>query len=133
MVVDRTEDGTEGRRRDNTRAPSRGQPRGGGGELDRHVRYVLSRLPPPPGQLGRQACPPHPWLRPQARGGGGGDGEREESLSSRLEPRSLASPARRPEGARPAPLRPASEFRAQAELLGCRPGVGLNPLEEREG
>lgn len=101
--------------------------RGGGGERNRHVRYVLRRPPPPPGQLGSPACPTHPWLRPRARDGGGGDGEREESLSSRLEPRSLVSPAGRPEGARPAPLRLAGGFRAQAAFLGCRPGGGTQP------
>lgn len=58
----------EGRHTDDTGAPSRRHPCGGGGERDRHVRYVLRRPPPPPGLLGIQACaPPHLWLRPRAR------------------------------------------------------------------
>lgn len=120
----------EGRHTDDTGAPSRRHPCGGGGERDRHVRYVLRRPPPPPGLLGIQACaPPHLWLRPRARREGWERQRRRArgSPSSRLGPRSLASTARRPEGG-PAPLKPAGRFRAQAALLGCRPRVELSLL-----
>lgn len=118
----------EGRHTDDTGAPSRQHPCGGGGERDRHVRYVLRRPPPPPGLLGIQACPHSSVAQTPSQVGGVGatttESER-KSPSSRLELRSLASTARQPEGG-PAPLKPAGRFRAQAALLGCRPGVELS-------
>lgn len=65
---------------------------------------------------------------PSNEGESGGDGEREASPSSRLAPRSLGSPARRPEGARPAARRPAADLGHRLRSWGAGPGVELSLL-----